>query len=127
MSPRYDAGRAPDPATWASLDAPTRRALVEAAHPETGDALHPPGYKRAFHAALHVVVEDWIAAGAPREVGEAVDRLTGEGLRRHAALHAVIDAVMPHLTGDTEALVRAVRAVRAAEWLGNRLGAPRVG
>jgi hypothetical protein len=42
-----------------------------------------------IHAAVHVVVENQIAAGDPLSTGRALARLTAGGLDRHEALHAI--------------------------------------
>jgi hypothetical protein len=94
--------RAPDAGVWLALDDEARRAAITAGHrAHPSPALHPGG-EGPRHAHLHALVETWIASGEPPAVGRAVTRLTSAGLRRHAALHAVMDRI-------AAALVRALQ------------------
>lgn len=85
---RYVAERAPDPATWLSLDESERLAAIEGAHRHAA-AGHPAMPNRRLHALLHLVVENQLAAGEPAEVKQTLRRLMDQGLSRHAALHAL--------------------------------------
>lgn len=85
---RYVAERAPDPATWLSLDERERLAAIEGAHRHAA-AGHPAMPNRRLHALLHMVVENQLAAGEPAEVKQTLRRLMDQGLSRHAALHAL--------------------------------------
>ena len=85
---RYDADRAPDPATWLDLDESERLAAIEGAHHHAA-AGHPAMPNRRLHALLHMVVENQLAAGEPAEVKQTLRRLMDQGLSRHAALHAL--------------------------------------
>jgi hypothetical protein len=78
-----------------------------------------------LHAALHVVVENQVAEGYPAVV-RALERLAGQGLVRHAALHAIGNVVAlqmhAHLARgaerfETDAYERALDALD-----GRRLG-----
>jgi hypothetical protein len=84
----YDAERAPDPATWLSLDESERLAAIEKAHRQAA-ATHPAMPNRRLHALIHLVVENQIASGEPAEVKKTLRRLMDQGLSRHAALHAL--------------------------------------
>ena len=80
----YDPDRVPEPAVWLALDEAERLAIVEAFHMHARVEIPRP----RLHAAIHVVVENQIAAGIP-DVVAALQRLQQQGLTRHDALHAV--------------------------------------
>ena len=46
---------------------------------------------------MHAVIENQVAMGDELPVGRAVDRLMGEGLDRHQAIHAVGSVLAGHL------------------------------
>ncbi len=59
--------------------------------------------KVRLHATMHVVVENQLAAGDPPEARATLERLIGEGLSRHEAVHALMNAVsqqMVELLGE---------------------------
>lgn len=85
---RYDAMRPPDPERWLALDEQERIALVAAYHRRTRAKL--PNLQ--LHAAFHAVVENQLAEGTAG-VHEALERLMGEGLDRHDAVHAIASVV----------------------------------
>lgn len=94
----YDPDRAPDPLAWLALDEGDRKALILAHHEgRFPDALHTEGSSEILHAALHGIVENQIASGSPAAVGRAVDRMTGDSLKRHAAVHAVMQVLAVHM------------------------------
>ena len=84
----YDPESAPDPDTWL---ASTEEARLEAAvaHHAQGGEIHPAIQRENLHAAVHVVVENQLAAGAPRCVQETMERLMAAGASRHGAIHAI--------------------------------------
>ncbi len=94
----YDPAVAPDPEQWLALDEDEPMRRVEDCHRRTGVSL--PNEK--LHAVLHVIIENQIALGDELPVRRAVDRLMGEGLDRHAAIHAVGSVLTVHLN---EALI----------------------
>ena len=49
------------------------------------------------HAAMHVVVENQIALGDEIPVRATLDRLMGEGLDRHEAIHAISLVLAEHM------------------------------
>ncbi len=124
----YNINEAPDLASWIPLDTEQRRAEILEVHPEGSDFLHPEGYPRAFHVGLHVMIEDRLAAG-DEATARTLARLQADGLRRHAALHAVMDVALPFLARpqdyDAAAHARALDALDAAEWLSRRVSVPR--
>lgn len=120
----WDPEVAPDPTTWLALDEATQAEAVarwHEAHPSP--ALHPPGLEPRTHAALHAAVERQLASDDPPAVGRALHRLQEAGLRRHPALHAIMDTLLREmrrslLTGqpfDTVAYERQLDALRPEE------------
>jgi hypothetical protein len=118
----YDADRAPDPSAWTAAPEDERLAAVEVHHRALSSA-HPPTPKPRLHAAIHLVVENQLAAGAPPEARRALDRLVRGGLARHEAVHAiasvVADAAHGALSGgrfDPAQYARALDALTAEGW-----------
>ena len=113
----YDASRAPAPDEWlATGDAP-KLAAIEAHH-------RTLGVTAPMHAALHLIVENQLAAGDPPEARAALDRLVEEGLDRHEAIHAIGSVVATALWSillmeaplDRDAMVRSLAELRASDW-----------
>lgn len=118
----YDADRAPDPATWAATPDPERLAAVEAHHRALATP-HPDVSQPRVHAAIHLVVENQLASGAPPEARRAMDRLVRGGLSRHEAVHALASIVAAAAQGalsgsrfDAAAYARALDALTAEAW-----------
>jgi len=84
---RYDPEVPPDPIEWLALDADERTLLVERYHRDARVDL--PKRARPIHALLHTVVENQLALEDQAIVRETLQRLVGEGLRRHDAVHAI--------------------------------------
>jgi len=82
---RYDPLEAPNPQEWLSLGEDERLALVSDYHRRVKP--RPP--KAGLHAAIHVIIENQIALGDEYSVQQTADRLLGEGLDRHEAIHAI--------------------------------------
>ena len=128
----YDPDTPPDPTIWLALDPAERRALVERAHVgRFPDPLHRPGTPPTLHAGLHVTIEDQIASGDPPITGGTIDRLGRDGLKRHAALHAVVNVLMEQIVAirngegfDADAWDQRLRALSASEIVARALGAP---
>jgi hypothetical protein len=118
----YDASHAPVPDEWMATDDESKRAAIEAHHRALGVAARP------IHAELHLIVENQLAAGDPPEARAALDRLVGEGLERHEALHAIGSVVATALWNITrrgapvgrDAMARALEALRASDWRAER-------
>lgn len=130
---RYDADEAPTPELWLALTEEERKALVlRHHHGRVERTLHPPGYPRDFHATLHVLVENEVASKEPPITAQTLDRLCAEGLRRHAAVHALIEVLVRALGGQwsytPDAWEAHLNSIHAGEWLGTQmrrdLGAP---
>jgi hypothetical protein len=81
-NPRY----APNPAEWLAIQESERIDMVLFFHDEVEDELPEDG--KTLHSLIHVVVENQIALGV-EPVGNAIARLSRQGLSRHEAIHAV--------------------------------------
>ncbi len=88
----YDPDSAPDPEPWLALDEWERLDLVQAA---VSDEPHLPNPK--LHATFHLIVENQVAMGDETPVAAALERLIGEGLSRHDAVHAVGSVLSSHV------------------------------
>jgi len=51
----------------------------------------------AVHAVFHVIVENQIAMGDEMNVSKTLDRLIGDGLDRHDAVHAIGAVLAGHM------------------------------
>ena len=118
---RYDPDRELDAKAWLELDEGERAILVEDYHRRARIKL--PNVK--VHAALHAVVENQIALGGDYPVAETLERLMGEGLDRHDAVHAIGSVLVEHLFeimqgrgggGINEAYVRDLARLTAKKW-----------
>ena len=81
-NPRY----APNPAEWLAIQESERIDMVIFFHDGVEEALPEDG--KTLHSLVHVVVENQIALGV-EPVGNAIARLSRQGLSRHEAIHAV--------------------------------------
>jgi Domain of unknown function (DUF1841) len=90
---RYDPLEAPDPEEWLELDEQERIDLVRDYHRRAG--IRPPNEK--LHATLHAIVEAQIALGDETPAGRIAQRLIGEGLDRHDAIHAIGMVLAEHI------------------------------
>ena len=88
----YDPEKAPDPAEWLGMDESERIRLAQDHHVTARVKL--PNVKA--HAIFHVIVETQVAQGLGPTV-RTIDRLQGEGLSRHDAVHAVASVVAKHV------------------------------
>lgn len=82
---RYDPEVEPDPSKWQELDEQERITLAEAYHRRAG--IEVP--EMTVHAIAHAIIENQVAVGDALPVRRAIERLMGEGLDRHDAVHAV--------------------------------------
>jgi hypothetical protein len=90
---RYDPLKAPDPEEWLELDEQERIDLVRDYHRRA--RIRPP--KEELHAMIHAVVEAQIALGDETPARRVAQRLIGEGLDRHDAIHAIGMVLAEHL------------------------------
>ena len=89
----YDPLEAPDPEEWLELDEHERIELVRDYHRRARIRL--PNEK--LHATLHAIVEAQIALGDETPAGRIAQRLIGEGLDRHDAIHAIGMVLAEHI------------------------------
>jgi hypothetical protein len=90
---RYDPLEAPDPEEWLELDEQERIDLVRDYHRRAGISLP----NETMHATMHAIVEAQIALGGETPAGRVAQRLIGEGLDRHDAIHAIGMVLAEHL------------------------------
>ena len=92
---KYDASKKVDPSEWLDLDEQERISLVLRHHEDCGDTrdLQSP----MGHAVFHVIVENQVAGGPATPVAAVLDRLIGEGLERHDAIHAIGSILAEHM------------------------------
>jgi len=91
----YDPLEGPDPREWLAMDEGERIQLVLDYHRRAG--IEVPN--EVLHAVFHAVVENQAALGEETPVREALERLMGEGLDRHEAIHAVGCVLAEHMWG----------------------------
>lgn len=116
----YDPNEAPDPETWLGSDESERLQSVLAFHQGDSDA----AARSELHAVAHTVVENQLAAGDETPVQEALDRLLGEGIDRHQAIHAVGSVFMAHMLEsgqqrkpfDLESYAAELRELTVEKW-----------
>lgn len=88
----YDPECAPDSESWLALDESDRLEVVEdAISAERGLP------NRRLHATFHLIVENQAAMGDETPVAATLERLIGEGLSRHDAVHAVGSVLSTHV------------------------------
>ncbi len=123
---RYDASQAPDAGAWLAADEAERSTAVEQHHGRlTG---HPETPRPAVHAAMHVIVENQLAADDPAQVAATLARLLAGGVSRHDAIHAIGSVMfleMNRMVGtktkaSEKALARALGKLRAEDWRTDR-------
>ena len=90
---RYDPLDAPNPEEWLSLDEAERIRLVSDYHRRAKP--RPPNARA--HAAIHVIVENQVALGDEYPVQHTANRLVGEGLDWHEAIHAIGSVLIEHM------------------------------
>jgi len=91
----YTPDEAPDPAAWMTLDERARIELALRAHNgRFPDPLHTADANPMMHASLHGVIETQIASNTPPATGEALAQLSAAGMKRHAAIHALMQVLV---------------------------------
>lgn len=121
MLTKYDPDRAPDPERWLAQNEMELMEIVERYHRR--EQIPLPNAR--VHASFHVMVENQVALGGETPVAEAVDRLMGEGLSRHDAIHAVGAVLATHMHRalaarvpvSREAYYADIRALTKEGWL----------
>jgi len=130
MVDRYDAD-APAPAPqWLATDANERREAIRRAHDGLVDALHRSTLQRSMHVSLHLVVENMLAEGEPH-VTATLERITEQGVRRHAALHMVMEVLARRMAAmmaeqgpwSDQRWRASLDAIDPGDWIGARMAA----
>lgn len=85
----YNPNAAPNPAEWLALSEMERIRLVQNHHASVRVKVS----NMKAHAALHAAVENQVASGYG-PTNKALERLQGEGLSRHEAVHAVASVIV---------------------------------
>lgn len=75
------------------MDESQRVHLAEDYHRHTG--IRPPNAR--MHAIFHVIVENQAALGGEIPVRGTLERLMGEGLDRHEAIHVIASVLSGHV------------------------------
>ena len=121
----YDPDRPLPADAWLAQSESLRRAAAALAHDDGPDALHRPDMPRGMHFGLHAAAETLAAQGHPAVV-RTLARLVDQGVRRHAALHMVMDVlarrlVLGEAVFDEARFAAALDAIDAATWIGQRM------
>jgi hypothetical protein len=93
MLDRYDPDSPPDPERWLASDDDSRLSLIIRAHRKLATDLP----SESAHATIHLIVENQVAMGDQTPAAATVERLMGEGLSRHDAIHAVGYVLTAHI------------------------------
>ncbi len=89
----YDPLKLPDPEAWLAFDEGKLIELAMDYHRRMDEVL--PNTR--VHATIHVIVENQLAMTEEIPVQQTLNRLMGEGLDRHDAIHAIGSVLMLHL------------------------------
>jgi hypothetical protein len=118
---RYDPGRELGVKAWLDRDEDGRIALALDYRQRT--RAKAPNLR--MHAAIHAIVENQVAPGGDYPVAATLERLMGEGLDRHEAVHAIgsvlagqiFEALQGRAGGDlSEPYVRDLAKLTAKKW-----------
>jgi hypothetical protein len=124
----YDADYAPFAKAWIATPEDDRVVAIEQHHLDLDDALHDEGRPLHLHVRMHLMVENQAAQGHDA-VGRNLARLTAEGVRRHAAVHMIMEVVsevfvamaMNNHEWDEAAYADKLDALDAGAWIGARM------
>jgi hypothetical protein len=108
---KYDPDHAPDPERWLAQDEMQLMEIVQRYHRRE----QIPLPNERVHASYHVMVENQVALGEKTPVRDALDRLMGEGMSRHDAIHAVGAVLAKHMHRATETNVPVSREAYYAD------------
>lgn len=89
----YDPLDTPDPDDWLELDEGERLELVLDHHRQARVELP----NEQVHAVFHVIIENQAAMGDEVPTRATLERLMGEGLDRHDAIHAAGSVLANHV------------------------------
>ena len=113
----------PDPDQWLALDEDERILLIEELHER--ERVKLPSVR--LHASFHAVIENQLASEDPSQAADTLERLLGEGLDRHEAIHAmgsVLSGVMYNAmknpsqkVDSTQAYIEGLKDLTVEKWL----------
>ena len=113
----------PDPDQWLALDEDDRVLLIEELHER--ERVKLPNVR--LHASFHAVIENQLASEDPPQAVDTLERLLGEGLDRHEAIHAmgsVLSEVMYNAmknpsqkVDSTQAYIEGLKNLTVEKWL----------
>jgi len=119
----YNPRKKPDSDQWLALDEDERILLIEAFHER--ERVNLPNVR--LHALFHAVIENQLASGDPPQAVDTLERLLGEGLDRHEAIHAigsVLSEVMYNAmknpsqkVDSTQAYIEGLNDLTVEKWL----------
>ena len=119
----YDPLEHPDPDQWLALDEDERIFLIVAFHERA--RVNLPNVQ--VHASFHAVIENQLVSEDPPQAIDTLERLLGEGLDRHEAIHAmgsVLSGVLYHAmknpsqkVDSTQAYIEGLKALTVEKWL----------
>ena len=89
---QYHPLKGPDPEKWLELDEDERINLVLEYHRRKRVKLP----NEQLHAVFHALIETQVAMGDEIPVRRTLERLRGEGLDRHDAIHAIASVMVNH-------------------------------
>ena len=120
MIEQYDPDNGHDADAWTAMDEQDRIDLIKKYHAE--EEPHPPAPNPHLHAVFHNIVETQICVD--KRVAEAIDKLTGDGLTRHNAIHAAASIVQKYIQAalsknepvDEDAYVKELEAFDTSAW-----------
>ena len=98
--------RGPDPERWKPLSEDDKLRSIIAYH--SGDPMLEDQQTFSLHCTLHATIETQVVENSPKQVRQALDRLTADGRgRRHTAVHLVgvgfVEMVQRQVAGDERA------------------------
>jgi Domain of unknown function (DUF1841) len=115
---------------WLELDEDERALAIEYFHWRQPRP-HPLAPNPRLHGLIHMVVENQIARDEPAFVRATLLRLTGEGLTRHDAIHAIGTVVAAQIHSqepmDEEAYIERLDALSRDAFLGVAKAAAKMG
>ena len=119
---RYDPDRSPDAAWWSALSEKEQINLVLEYHRKAGVRLPNAN----LHSVTHVVVENQVQLADETPVASTLERLLGEALSRHDAIHAIGTVLAPVILDILKGEIRSdpnfvyyqrLRELTAERWL----------
>lgn len=120
MIEQYDPDNGHDAESWIAMDEQARIELIKSYHEK--EKPHPEAPNPHLHAVFHNIIET--QACVDERVKKALERMVGDGLTRHNAIHAAASIVQKYIQAalskqepvDEEAYVEELEAFDANDW-----------